>query len=152
MPGQTPQFEERLEKDLHSYLDPYAVGSIPVFQEPEAGHAGRRILGGAGAALGAKIAVGAVVAVMAAGATAEAVITHSANPVDWARAATQQAQSVSSPQPAATSPAAAGTRSPEAAASPSASPVVSAPALPTVSAPAIPTPSLPVPTPLPSLP
>jgi len=149
MPERTA-FEERLDKDLRAYLDPHAEGLIPAWRMPEPSRSGRRLLGGAGAALGAKIALGAVIAVMAAGATTEAVITRSVNPVDWARHVTTQqvqaspGQSQPAPAAASTSPAASSTQSP----------VVKTPALPTV--PAVPTPSLPVhlptPTPLPSLP
>ena len=154
MPERTA-FEERLDNDLRAYLDPHAVGGIPAWRMPEPSRSGRRLLGGAGAALGAKIAVGAVIAVMAAGATTEAVITRSANPADWARHVTQQVQpsiapAQSQPVPATASAAA----SPVPSASSQQSPVVKTPALPSV--PAVPTPSLPVhvptPTPLPSLP
>lgn len=151
MPDQTA-FEEHLDKSLQAYLDPYAVGSIPVWRMPAQGRARVKLLGGAGAALTAKIAVGAVIAVMAAGATTEAVITRSVNPVDWARQVTQQVQPAQ--KPAASSPAAAAAQSPQAVPTAAVTPVVSAPALPTVSAPAVPTPKLPLPTPtpLPSLP
>lgn len=152
MPERT-NFEQSLEHDLQSYLDPYATGPIPAFRSPQRARAGIRILGGAGAALTAKIAVGAAVAVLAAGATTEAVITRSANPVDWARQATQQVQpGQKQPQRGTNSPSAA--QAPQASARPAPTPVVKTPGLPAVSAPAVPTPALPVPTPtpLPSLP
>ena len=150
MPERTA-FEERLDKDLRAYLDPHAVGGIPAWRMPEPSHSGRRLLGGAGAALAAKIAVGGLVAVMAAGAATEAVITRSVNPSDWARHVTQQVQH--SPKPSQTAPVA-GSPAASPVVAGSASPVVKTPALPSV--PAVPTPSLPVhvptPTPLPSLP
>ena len=148
-------FEQRLEHDLQSYLDPYAAGPIPAFRSPERARAGIRVLGGAGAALTAKIAAGAVVAVLAAGATTEAVITRSANPVDWARQAAQQVQpGQKQPLRGTTSPAASAGQAPGASGRPAPAPVVKTPGLPAVSAPAVPTPHLPVPTPtpLPSLP
>ena len=149
-------FEQHLEEDLRLLLDPYAAGSIPAWHEPARARHALPLLGGAGAALAAKIATGAAIAALAAGATTGIVVTHSVNPVDWARQVThQQAQPTQQPhQPArATSPAAAVTVSPRAASTPS-TPAVSAPALPTVSAPPLPTfTPLPVPTPsTPSLP
>ena len=143
-----PRFDRHLEDDLHLLLDPHATGTIPAWRMPEPGRRGLPILRGAGAALTAKIAVGAVVAVMAAGATTEAVITHSVNPVDWARQVTQQVQPAQKPQPGSTSPASLATKSPQSATSPIPTPVVSAPALPKVTPPAVPTVGpLPIPTP-----
>lgn len=148
MASQKRDFEQHLEDDLRVLLDPYAAGSIPAWNEPAPARRVLPLLGGAGAALGAKIATGAAIVVLAAGATTGIVVTHSVNPVDWARQAThQQAQPTQQPHPARTSPAAAATVSPRAASTPS-TPVVSAPALPTVSAPPLPTVTpLPVPTP-----
>jgi len=151
MTGETRPFDRHLEDELHLLLDPHAGGTIPAWRMPEPGRRTLPILRGAGAALTAKIAVGAVVAVMAAGATAEAVITHSVNPVDWARQVTQQVQQAQKPQPGSTSPASSATQSPQAATSPIAIPVVSAPALPTVTP--LPVPSVkPLPIPTPSTP
>jgi len=143
-----PRFDQHLEDDLHLLLDRHSTGTIPAWRMPEPGRRGLPIVRGAGVALTAKIAVGAVVAVMAAGATTEAVITHSVNPVDWARQVTQQVQPAQKPQPGSTNPASLATKSPQIASSPIATPVVSAPALPTVTPPAVPSVSpLPIPTP-----
>jgi len=75
-----PRFDQHLEDDLHLLLDRHSTGTIPAWRMPEPGRRGLPIVRGAGVALTAKIAVGAVVAVMAAGATTEAVITHSVIP------------------------------------------------------------------------
>ena len=151
MTRETRPFDRHLEDDLHLLLDRHAGGTIPAWRMPEPGRRTPPILRGAGAALTAKIAVGAVVAVTAAGATAEAVITHSVNPVDWARQVTQQVQQVQQaqkPQPGSTSPASSATQSPHAATGPIATPVVSAPALPAVTPPVVPSVTpLPIPTP-----
>jgi len=93
MAGEARTFEKHLEDDLHLLLDPHATGTIPAWRIPA--QSTRRVLpvvGGAGAALGAKIVTGAAIAVLAAGATTEIVITHSANPIDWARNVQQQVQ------------------------------------------------------------
>ncbi len=134
-------FEKHLEDDLHLLLDPHANGTIPAWRTPPA-QTSRRVLpvvGGAGTAVGAKIVTGAAIAVLAAGATTEIVITHSANPIDWARQVTQQqAQPTPKAHQSRTSPAASTAQpSPKAAKSPA----VSAPPLPSV------LPSLPIPTP-----
>ena len=152
MVRRTRSFEEHLEDDLRLLLDPHAVGTTPPWRMPEPGLRGLPILRGAGVALTAKIAAGVVVAVMAAGATTEAVITRSANPVDWARHVTQQAQPAPTSHQSSTSPAASTAQSsPKAAPSPVVSPVVSAPALPSATPPAVPT-ITPLPIPSPSAP
>jgi hypothetical protein len=148
MARDTRPFEQHLEDDLRLLLDPHATGTIPAWRMPEAGRRGLPILRGAGVALTAKIAIGAVVAVMAAGATTEAVITHSVNPVDWARQATQPAQPAQKTHQPGTSPAASTAQTSPKAAN---SPAVSAPALPTVSAPPVPS-ITPLPIPSPSTP
>ncbi|HET7466210.1 MAG TPA: hypothetical protein VFL29_06070 [Candidatus Dormibacteraeota bacterium] len=152
MASQKPDFEQHLEADLRVLLDPYAAGTIPAWTEPSRARRVMPLVGGAGAALAAKIATGAAIAVLAAGATTGIVVTHSVNPVDWARQVTHpQAQPTQQqPHPARTSPAAAATTSPRAASTPS-TPIVSAPALPTVSAPALPS-ATPLPVPTPSTP
>src|SRR5207237_9060265 len=126
--------------DLRPLRDQCAAGTDRPGCVAGRGLRGRPMLRGAGVGLTAKIAAGAVVAVMAAGATTEAVITRSANPVDWARHVTQQAQPAPTSHQSSTSPAASTAQSsPKAATSPVVSPVVSAPALPSATPPAVPT-------------
>jgi hypothetical protein len=147
MARETRTFEKHLEDDLHLLLDKHVTGTIPAWRMPAQGSR-RRVVpvgGGAGAALGAKIVTGAAIAVLAAGATTEIVITHSANPVDWARSVQQQVQP-SPPShggPAHSQPTSAVHPSAPSVAggSPTVPPRVSPPSLPTV------IPSLPIPTP-----
>ena len=153
MAPETRPFDTHLEDDLHLLLDPHATGTIPAWRMPA--QASRRVLplvGGAGAALGAKIATGAAIAVLAAGAASEIVITHSANPVDWVRNVQQQVQASPRSQggPAHSQPTSAvhPSASSVAGGSPTVPPRVSPPSLPTVTPPALPSVTpLPVPTP-----
>lgn len=85
-------FDQHLEDDLKVLFDPYAAGTIPAWREPARARRFLPLAGGAGAAVGAKIVAGLAVVVLAAGATTEIVITHSANPADWARNVQQQVQ------------------------------------------------------------
>ena len=149
MARETRTFEKHLEDDLHLLLDPHATGTIPAWRMPE--QSSRRalpVVGGAGAALGAKIVTGAAIAVLAAGATTEIVITHSANPIDWARNVQQQVQASPRSQggPAHSQP--------TSAVHPSASSVGGgSPAVPRVSPPSLPTITIsPLPIPTPSTP
>ena len=148
MPRETRTFEKHLEDDLHLLLDRHSTGTIPARRMPA--QSGRRMLpvfGGAGAALGAKVVTGAAIAALAAGATTEVVITHSANPIVWARSVQQQVQpsqgshgGPAHPQPtSAVHPSA----SPVAGGSPAVPPRVSPPSLPTLTPLPIPTPSTP---------
>jgi len=78
-------FERELERELHRVLDPIAAAPIP-FRRANSGGFSKRLLGGAGAALGLKLATGFAVAAFAAaaaGATTEVAITGSLNPADW---------------------------------------------------------------------
>lgn len=78
-------FERELERELHRVLDPIAAAPIP-FRRATSGGFSKRLLGGAGAALGLKLATGFAVAAFAAaaaGATTEVAITGSLNPADW---------------------------------------------------------------------
>jgi len=144
-------FEQHLEDELHLLLDAQAPATIPAWRMPAQGS--RRVLplvGGAGAAVTAKIVTGAAIAVLAAGASTEILITHSANPIDWARNVQQQVQPSPRPQGGPHS-------QPTSAVHPSASsvgggspavpPRVSPPSLPAITPPAVPsiTP-LPIPT------
>ena len=144
-------FEKHLEDELHVLLDAQAAGTIPAWRMPA--QSSRSIVpfvGGAGAALGAKILTGAAIAVLAAGATTEIVITHSANPIDWARNVQQQVQpstgSQGGPHSQPTS-AVHPSASSVGGGSPAVPPRVSPPSLPAVTPPALPSVTpLPIPT------
>jgi hypothetical protein len=78
-------FERELEQELHRILDPIAAAPIP-FRRAPSGAIARRVLGGAGVALGLKLATGVAIAAFAAaaiGATTEVAVTGSLNPADW---------------------------------------------------------------------
>lgn len=78
-------FERELERELHRILDPIATAPIPLRRAPS-GAIARRLLGGAGVALGLKLATGVAIAAFAAaaiGATTEVAVTGSLNPADW---------------------------------------------------------------------
>lgn len=79
-------FARELEQELHRILDPLAAAPIPPRRTLAPRGVTRRLLGGAGAALGIKVLTGfalAAFAAAAAGAATEAVVTRSLNPVDW---------------------------------------------------------------------
>lgn len=149
MPHETRSFDQHLEDDLKVLFDPYASGTIPAWREPARGGRLGRVFGGAGAAVGAKIVAGLAVAVVAAGATTEIAITHSANPADWARSVQQQVQG-GQKEPAHSQPASPThpSSAPVAGGSPSVPARVSPPSLPTVPVPTI----TPLPLPSPSVP
>jgi hypothetical protein len=78
-------FERELEQELHRILDPIAAAPIPLRREPSGGIA-KRLLGGAGVAVGLKLATGFAIAAFAAAgitATTEVAVTGSLNPADW---------------------------------------------------------------------
>ena len=78
-------FERELERELHRVLDPIAAAPIPLRRATSGGFS-KRLLGGAGAALGLKLATGFAVAAFAAAgavATTEVAVTGSLNPADW---------------------------------------------------------------------
>ncbi len=84
-------FERELERELHRILDPTVAAPIPFRRAPSGGIT-KRLLGGAGVALGLKLATGFAVAVFAAaaaGATTEVAITGSLNPADWGQQVTK---------------------------------------------------------------
>lgn len=150
MAGERRGFDQHLEDDLKVLFDPYATGTIPAWREPARGRRLVPLAGGAGAALGAKIAAGLAVAVIAAGATTEIAVTHSANPADWVRSVQQQAQGGGQKGPAHSQPASSAhpSSAPVAGGSPSAPSRVSPPPLPSPPVPTvnplpIPTPSVP---------
>jgi hypothetical protein len=81
-------FERDLGRELHRILDPIATVPIPPRRTPAPRGTGvnRRLLGGAGAALGVKVLTGFAVAAFAAaaaGAATEVAVTGSLNPTDW---------------------------------------------------------------------
>jgi len=83
-------FERELESELHRILDPIAAAPIPLRRAPS-GAMARRLLGGAGVALGLKLATGVAIAAFAAaaiGATTEVAVTGSLNPADWGQQVT----------------------------------------------------------------
>jgi hypothetical protein len=86
-------FERELEYDLHRILDPMTARPIPARRVTASGGRMKKLLGGAGAAFGLKIATGFAVAAMAATAAVaatEVAITGSVNPADWGQQVTQQ--------------------------------------------------------------
>jgi hypothetical protein len=79
-------FEREIEHELHRVLDPALPGTIPAWRVPRPWSMTKRILGGAGFALGVKVMTGVVLAAAAAtvaGAATETVVTGSANPSVW---------------------------------------------------------------------
>ena len=79
-------FERELEQELHRILDPIVAAPIPFRRAPITGGIMKRLLGGAGAALGLKIVTGLAVAAFAAvvaGSATEVAVTGSLNPADW---------------------------------------------------------------------
>jgi hypothetical protein len=86
-------FERELEHELHRILDPMTAGSIPVRRSMQPGGSMRKLLGGAGAAIGVKILTGIAVAAAAttfAVAASEVAITGSINPANWGQQVKQQ--------------------------------------------------------------
>jgi len=79
-------FERDLEDELHRILDPMTAGPIPVRRSMQPGGSMKKLLGGAGAAIGVKILTGIAVAAAAttfAVAASEVAITGSVNPANW---------------------------------------------------------------------
>src|SRR5712664_574185 len=87
-------FERELEDELHRIVDPMTAGLIPARRAtPSTGGTMKRLLGGAGAALGLKIATGFAVAALAATAAVaatEVANTGSLNPLNWGQQVKQQ--------------------------------------------------------------
>src|SRR5713226_6764376 len=89
----TGDFESELERELHRILDPIAAAPIPLRRAPLSGGIMKRLFGGAGAALGAKLLTGFAVAALAvagAGVTAEVATSGSLNPTEWGKQVVQQ--------------------------------------------------------------
>jgi hypothetical protein len=88
-------FDRDIERELDRVLGPVGSASVPAWRKPASGGFMKRLLGGAGAALAAKVATGFAFGVLAAaGATAatEASITGSLNPNDWGQQVVQQVE------------------------------------------------------------
>jgi hypothetical protein len=86
-------FERDLEYELLRMLDPMTAGPIPVRRSMQPGGSMKKLLGGAGAALGVKILTGIAVAAAAttfAVAATEVAITGSVNPTNWGQQVTTQ--------------------------------------------------------------
>jgi hypothetical protein len=86
-------FEQELEHELHRILDPITALPVPARRATASGGSMKKLLGGAGAAVGLKIATGFAVAAMAATAAVaatEVAITGSMNPASWGQQVTQQ--------------------------------------------------------------
>jgi hypothetical protein len=89
----TNDFDGEIERELNRVLRPVDGASIPAWRAPDSGALGKRILGGAGAAIALKVLTGfAVVAFAGVGALAatEAATTGSLNPADWGQQVKQQ--------------------------------------------------------------
>jgi hypothetical protein len=87
--------ERELELTLHEVLDPVTGRAIPSRRLPEDRGAFKTLMGGAGAALTAKVLTG-VVAAAAAVSVAGAVTTGSLNPADWGQQVSQQVETCKS--------------------------------------------------------
>ncbi len=89
-------FERELESELHRVIDAMTAGTIPAWRKVESGgNMKKRLLGGAGAAIGVKILTGIAVAAAAAtvaGAATEVALTGSPNPLVWGQQVTQQVE------------------------------------------------------------
>jgi hypothetical protein len=86
-------FEQELDNELHRILDPMTARPIPARRATTSGGRMKKLLGGAGAAIGLKIATGFAVAALAATAAVaatEVAITGSMNPANWGQQVTQQ--------------------------------------------------------------
>ena len=84
--NESGDFERELERELHRILDPIMAAPIPLRGSLNSGGIMKRLLGGAGVALGLKVATGVAIAAfaaVAAGATTEVAVTGSLNPADW---------------------------------------------------------------------
>jgi hypothetical protein len=86
-------FEREMEHELHRILDPMTAGPIPFRRPMQPGGSMKKLLGGAGAAIGVKILTGIAVAAAAttfAVAATEVAITGSVNPTNWGQQVTTQ--------------------------------------------------------------
>jgi len=88
-------FDRDIESELSRVLGPVDRASIPAWRAPASGGIVKRLFGGVGAALGAKLLTGFAVAALAvagAGVTTEVATTGSLNPSDWGKQVVQQVQ------------------------------------------------------------
>ena len=88
-------FDRDIESELSRVLGPVDRASIPAWRAPASGGIMKRLFGGVGAALGAKLLTGFAVAALAvagAGVTTEVATTGSLNPSDWGKQVVQQVQ------------------------------------------------------------
>ncbi len=88
-------FDREIESELSRILGPVDRASIPMWRTPEPGGIMKRLFGGAGAALAAKLLTGfavAALAMTAAGVTTEVATTGSLNPSDWGQQVKEQVQ------------------------------------------------------------
>ena len=88
-------FDREIESELNRVLGPVDRASIPAWRAPASRGPMRRLVGGAGAAVGAKLVTGFAVAALAvagAGVTTEVATTGSLNPNDWGQQVSQQVQ------------------------------------------------------------
>jgi hypothetical protein len=86
-------FDREIEQELHRILDPMTAGPIPFRRAMQPGGSMKKLLGGAGAAIGVKILTGIAVAAAAttfAVAATEVAITGSVNPTNWGQQVTNQ--------------------------------------------------------------
>jgi hypothetical protein len=89
------EFDREIESELSRILGPVDRASIPAWRTPASGGVMKRLFGGAGVALGAKLLTGfavAALAVTAAGVTTEVATTGSLNPTDWGQQVKQQVE------------------------------------------------------------
>ncbi|HEY1455053.1 MAG TPA: hypothetical protein VGG31_01035, partial [Candidatus Dormibacteraeota bacterium] len=89
-------FDRELERELHRILDPIMAAPVPPRRSlGSGGIMKKKLLGGAGAALGLKVLTGiaaAAAAITVAGAATEIATTGSVNPQDWGNQVSQQVQ------------------------------------------------------------
>ena len=86
-------FDREIERELSRILGPVDRATIPAWRVPASGGAMKRLFGGAGAALAAKLMTGFAVAALAAagaGVASEVATTGSLNPNDWGQQVKQQ--------------------------------------------------------------
>ena len=83
-------FDREIERELGRVLGPVENASIPAWRTPASGGFMKKILGGTGAALAAKLVTGFAIGALAAAGATEAVVTGSLNPNDWGQQVVQQ--------------------------------------------------------------
>jgi len=86
-------FDSDIERELGRVLGPVESASIPAWRAPASGGFMKRLLGGTGAAIAAKLITGFAIGALAAVGATEAAITGSVNPNDWGQQVVQQVQS-----------------------------------------------------------